>query len=606
VTLITNLKIYFDAFIAVRSRIPLTEFLEAKYKILMKNAPKGDPPLFLSIQPDGDTVRTELQKEDEQSDELIFRKKHGDIFSDEFQRKALQIQEEISNFEIEAREAIEFLRDVREAKESLIKSSRDMYFLRNEVHRKMWPFFVIATGEIAMLFYLVSDFFGLDPLKIGENALRFPQLVFFSLFVSIGIFLMFVRLGEQVLSSKGFLQGLLIGSLSLLAFGVGILRAQQIAALQMASNNSLVSPLIYSALAFGLSLCAASFKLSCEIPRKKIGEVISCSRRLDDLETLRANIFEKSMKNRARKISELENISNQYSVNYQRSKAEERSFREKWEIKLRGIEAYLAATKIACNFWENWQKRQLRLTKLLKLLSIALPLLALLLFSLFGCRTVEAQTGFNLFIICDRSSSANEFACSKENIQEAVHVWVERADEAGGGIFEVHIIGNSFDSTQLLISESYPNRFPGPVSINKKAWRDAFFQKVSEKTSSLSNNMGSAIVEAIYRCWLRIPDIGKTLLVVASDMREVNESYNFERRVPSPEEFAQWLDSKGITPNFPSSTEMRIFGVHPHTPEGTAVMTPENYGKLIKLWQAISEKWAVKTRISELWDFGDY
>ena len=110
------------------------------------------------------------------------------------------------------------------------------------------PFTNIALSEVAMMFFLLSDIFGLDPLKIRENALSFPIQSIFSLFISVGAFLIFLMVAERILSSKGFSLLLWIGSLALMALGVGYLRANQISALNEVNNSGLMFPVIYAIL----------------------------------------------------------------------------------------------------------------------------------------------------------------------------------------------------------------------------------------------------------------------------------------------------------------------------------------------------------------------
>lgn len=215
----------------------------------------------------------------------------------------------------------------------------------------------------------------------------------------------------------------------------------------------------------------------------------------------------------------------------------------------------------------------------------------------------QASEGFNLIAICDRSSSAGEYACSKSNLEKAGRLWVEQAGDAGGGTFEVVIIDTGFDSAEIAFSEKYPERFPGPVTLNKKKWTGQFMERLMKTTEGLPENKGSAIAEAIYRAFLRISQNGTTRVYILADMRQVNDAFNFERKVPGKAEFIRWLDSKSIKPKFQPGTRLTACGLHPYTLDNTSTMTTENYERLIDLWAEVFSRWGVKADISEVCSF---
>ncbi|MHB8174776.1 MAG: hypothetical protein ACYDFU_10010, partial [Nitrospirota bacterium] len=111
-------------------------------------------------------------------------------------------------------------------------------------------------------------------------------------------------------------------------------------------------------------------------------------------------------------------------------------------------------------------------------------------------------------------------------------------------------------------------------------------------------------IEAIYRSTLRLHD-GETTIFVLSDMREVNETFNFERRPPSESAFLNWITANDIKPVFKGPTKIIVCGLHPYAPGNTSPMTIRNYDRLLKLWQAVFKKWGVRATISENYDFND-
>jgi hypothetical protein len=208
-----------------------------------------------------------------------------------------------------------------------------------------------------------------------------------------------------------------------------------------------------------------------------------------------------------------------------------------------------------------------------------------------------------MMVLCDRSSSANGYSCTPENIEAAGRMWVQKADEAGGGKFEIFLIDSGFDATPVIFSDAYPAWFPGPITSHKNKWRVEFLHKL--KGVHLPTNRGSAIAEAICRCSLRIPRDGETVVYVMSDMREVNDTFNLEKQVPIESEFICWLEANAIMPKFSGSTRVVVCGMHPYSPDGTSIMTAKNYNKLLTLWQAVFRKWGVRATVSEECDFGN-
>ena len=73
----------------------------------------------------------------------------------------------------------------------------------------------------------------------------------------------------------------------------------------------------------------------------------------------------------------------------------------------------------------------------------------------------------------------------------------------------------------------------------------------------------------------------------------------FEKKVPSEKEFFTWLKAHSIEPDFTQSTMVSICGVHPYSPNQTSPMTTENYERLLKLWNAVFQRWGKEITISE-------
>ncbi len=584
-------KNHIDAYIAHKGGLALNEFIDIKEKTLKSRAPDGESPFYLSIQPDGSTVRTETVKEEKDiSDEQALRKKQGNIYSNLKQRLVTQIIESISQAEMEIRDAATSLNEIRKAHDEILKTTPNHHLLKQDALRSFLVCLLIGLGDAVSLFYLFCDFWGVDLARM----FFYSTSALFTLFFTFAFVVASVLIAHQALSKKSFLW---FACLAVLAVIIGKMRTVQGAVIEGNAMDNSFWQALYTAISFILPISAAFFFKRWNEISEKTGKVESEIRRLNEQEQACLERLNEANSERQRSLNELDKITKEYVKHYERALSKKERLETAWERHARYVEGYLADLKFAFLFWKGWQSIKTSVSKPVKALIKIATLLSI--FILFAY-PAYADDRFNILVVCDRSSSAQEFSCSSESLEDAGRFWTERADQAGGGSFEVFLVDRGFDTTSVLFSESYPPRFPGPVTVNKKKWKNKFLQNLSEKTPSLPVNKGSAIVEAVHRASLRIPDEGETLIYVLSDMREVNKSFNFERQVPSEREFLNWLDRKAIKPKFKDSTKLVACGVHPYTPDNTGKMTTQNYEQLLRLWQAAFDKWGVRASISEV------
>jgi hypothetical protein len=595
----TKAKIYGEAYLAQKSGLLLNKWIEARAKTLQQHAPQGEAPFHIAVQPDGTTQRTEFDQGDKTiSDERTLREKMGNIYADSRQRQATQTIEDISRHEIAIRDDIESQRESRARYDELLKISTEYHYAKGNAHKNLFMFVAIALFEILAQFIPFGDLFGIDVSKVSSE-LNYLILFFTALGLSIGFFVVSLLIAKQVLYAKTRI--FWIVCLSFIALIVGKIRTMYSATLQETEINSIIMTLLYIIIGIGFPLAGAVIYRKWKEASQYVRRTDSMLRRLTEQEERYTGRLQEATQERQGSQNQLNQLINEYVTNYQQAIEEKERLRADWEKHARYVEAYLAEMRLAFLFWQGWRSKRMMIPQPVKRVLKITALLWLSFVLVLSSYTYAKADGisFNLLAVCDRSSSADEFSCTPETIEHAARLWLRKADDAGGGTFELFIIDKGFDSTTILFSATYPERFPGPVTANKKKWRMAIFQRLYQATKTLPTNKGSAIIEAIYRSSLRIPHDGQTLVLVMSDMREVNEAFNFERHVPSEREFMRWLDRSAIKPVFKSSTTIIVCGAHPYTPDQTTRMTIENYDRQLKLWRSVFTQWGVKATISE-------
>lgn len=601
----TKLNIYGTAYLANKANVPLSELLDAKSRSLVTKAPAGNQPYYLTVQPDGSTVTAEVVRPDEdKTDELALRDKMGDIYSNALQRRATRTIENIARLDMAERDARESLQDIDDRLNDLMEHTPDYHFAKEETRRNLVWLVILSAGEIGVMASFFMDFFGISSLKLLKELVRQPWQVLSALAFTVAFYITSLLIAEHGL--KGNRRVTCYVALALLSCLTAYFRAAQTAALGENDANSMLLGCFFAAIGFALPVAAAVFYVRWQEAGHLVGMTDSTISRLKEQESMINEKLKRVDEERGRANENIEKITEEYVAHYQQSLTNRDISKTAWESHRRFVEGYLADTRLAYDFWTGWRQRAANIPKpARRLIQIAGALLIGLAMLVAMSHVAQAETAANFIVLCDRSSSASEFACTPTTIGALGRLWLKQADETEGGSFELFLIDRDFDSTSLLFSIAYPDHFPGPVTAHKKKWQTDFIRSLSEKTLDMPHDTGSAVVEAIFRSSLRIPKKGETTIVILSDMRELTGDgvFNFERRVPTEKEFSRWLRNRGIRPDFGNATRIIACGVHPATPSGTSKMTSQNYNQLISLWQTIFKEWRVEASISEACDF---
>jgi hypothetical protein len=599
VNILTITKIHLEAYLAQSNGICLPDLIETKSRLLQSRAPSGGS-AFFSVQQDGKVVASEVVgDEGDITDELALRKAMGDKYAELLQQRATHTIENISGREMDIREMTEYVHENKDRQDSLAERTSEYAALKREAFRNLLAFSMLAMGEIWTMFMLFADL-----TRISSEFAKHFMAIAGTLAFSVGFFFGLLLLAEWVLHARNKVLPILC--LFITSILVGKMRVIQAMALQDVSMETTFMSMMYVAISLIFPLAAAVFVNRWKTARHALNATESMMKHLVKQESRCLAALDKAGKERGAAQSQLDDITAEYVTHYQKTLNEIDKRRVEKEAYVRNGEAYLAELRLAYKFWEGWSSRGVNIIKPLTRAIPVAALIAVVIFLLSGCTSGQPDGGSNAVLICDRSSSAGEYASSSETIKRIGRMWAEKADSSGGGEFEVFVTDKGFDTVALMLSETFPNEFPGPVTQHKKTWKEGFVQRLSDKANGMPSDNGSAIAEAIYRASLRVQDKGETTIYVLSDMREVNQVFNFENKVPEAKEFIDWLDANSIKPEFTQSTRLVVCGFHPYSPDDTSRMTAQNYERLMKLWKAVFEHWGIEAEISETCDFGTY
>ena len=212
----------------------------------------------------------------------------------------------------------------------------------------------------------------------------------------------------------------------------------------------------------------------------------------------------------------------------------------------------------------------------------------------------------HLVAVCDISNSGVGLACTPQLLRAALHSWSLRAACAPGSTFSVVVVGHSRDTAIDAFSSVVRNAPCGEVLAELLVDEP----RVERALGNGKLRGGSAIAEAIHRATTRLAGrTGMRSLLVASDLREVNSRYNFEKAVPSdPSAFASWLRAQSLQIDF-SGVEVLVCGVHGNRGPSSSAFTASLARDLDAAWATVfremgagAPRFFPECRGTELWE----
>ncbi|WP_420266607.1 hypothetical protein [Candidatus Magnetominusculus dajiuhuensis] len=595
----------FSSFLASKASVQLDSYLYSVYKILIARAPKGENGYSLFHSNGLPVISKNLGDHPEINDQSIVRMEDGDTYADTIQDDLTSATEEISRNELAIRESDEELREIAEKRQSVLVETPDYYMVQIKTVFYLLGLLVVGMSDIGPLFSLYADILGVDTMKLSTEASRHTSQFVIAVVVSVGTFLVTAAVGHYALYAR--FRVVWVFALSCISITTAYLRMLQSDATHKLSLEQLPFAVLFAIIGIAFPLMAAYLWKELSEAFTYVRKNKSVLRRLSDIEEICQKKRQSAARLRRQAVNRRDSLVELYRRPFQQKQRERDRNISQWQIYLRRVEAKLNEHRLAYLIWQGLNRRTTgNRNPLLRPLFIGSTILFLIFFLLFGFGYASASS-FNLIAVCDRSTSADEYSCNEKNLSDAADYWRQKADDAdGGGIFEVVLIDSNLQTSIILFTEKYPDRFPGPVSANKRKWRTEFCARIEMLTKNLPTRKGSAISAAIFRASLRMPADGETLLLLLTDLREVDlKKFDFEWQPPTPKEFLKWLEANAIKPKFPRNTSVIVCGVHPYKPsKDTSPVTTDNYAKTINVWNAVFEKWGLKATITEACSFG--
>ena len=607
--MVLNPFVIFSTGVIQKAEMPLNDFLEKLNKIFYRTAHSSAQAQDKAFY-DENNVEVNSAR-DLSEDETIIRSANGDHYADSNLHKAQRLHEDLLRIEGEIRESMDQLMEARNDKDTLIKESPFLFVREHTVRNNRILFFFLALVEFSINWVVFADLLG---LKITARNIPDISLCITVFGMSFVAFISLVVLSEKFIKSQTIIQRCM-WALSILCASLilSLIRNSFVNGLQ---GSGMYSPSWFSPEQILLLLCIPAVSIFAALAKEKytialndINVFKSKSLQINRLIEVFQNRLNNLKNEREMLIEKLQVLIEEYRIGYQNAQRERRENARRriaMQIKEQNIQKLQQGKLTEYELWYTWwaRRRQRKQERSIRPVRALMPIAVTMLCALFlfsGC-TNNSRNRFNLVVVGDRSSSANEYSCTKDIIQNLALAWLEKADESDGGMLRIYLVGTNFDDTPLFFSAEYPDHFQGPILEHKNAWKKEFVNRLSGILSSLPINRGSAIAEAIARASITNPEPGHTMFVVASDLREVNSTFNFEKRVPTFEAFSRWIDEKSIHPHFDSTVSVCVIGVHPNSPANTSKMTAKNYDSLVDIWEKIFHKWGTTAKITETTD----
>jgi hypothetical protein len=178
--------------------------------------------------------------------------------------------------------------------------------------------------------------------------------------------------------------------------------------------------------------------------------------------------------------------------------------------------------------------------------------------------------------------------------------WAAEAMHRRGGVLEVIIIGNGIDDITTVFSTGCPKFLDAPVYDSKNKWIRTLEAQLQNLSKELPSNGGSAIIEAIFRASHRLSELeGEKILIVYSDMREVNQDLNFEVSIPNEITVKDWVRQQHLSPPL-QNIKVFVTGFLPYPPNPTtSKITPVQFDELQRVWVSLFQQWGAKINLTE-------
>lgn len=197
-------------------------------------------------------------------------------------------------------------------------------------------------------------------------------------------------------------------------------------------------------------------------------------------------------------------------------------------------------------------------------------------------------------VVCDRSNSGLGRTCTQRNIVAAFDRWLQESKVVPGSTFTSYGVGRSFDTAKMEFRVSIDSGAPIATVGALLGARNEIHVRGSD-----ADDNASAVAEAIAVAGTELHErSGRRELIILSDLREFLAGiWNFERSVPSPAVFFDWLKRTGLLTDL-HDTKVLACGAHNGRSPDAGPFAPQLAAAVRETWQvALRAMGAVDLRI---------
>lgn len=193
-------------------------------------------------------------------------------------------------------------------------------------------------------------------------------------------------------------------------------------------------------------------------------------------------------------------------------------------------------------------------------------------------RWSEPEHPLQLMVLCDRSNSTLDIACTRASLTVAFDHWLQAAGP--GSSWTVVGVGSRRETTTIAEEVQAEELGLGARVAHLSAGPQA----------TLSFEAGSAIVEALDMGAERIQhQPGHRAFLLLSDMRQFTPStWNFEKSVPPATRFVDWAKEQDLLPSL-NGAQVVACGLHHQQGPGANSFTAKQSAQLTALWGDVFE-----------------
>jgi hypothetical protein len=231
-------------------------------------------------------------------------------------------------------------------------------------------------------------------------------------------------------------------------------------------------------------------------------------------------------------------------------------------------------------------------------LALALPLALLV-----GCGG-RAQPS-DVLLVCDGTTSAR---CDEQSVRKSALSFLKKP--IPGSRFTVLAVGCGSDEAEAILQISVPLSWGSGAAEKRRAWQEAEARHLDDLHLRRPRRC-SAVVGTIWRGSRMLQESTKPVreMWIDSDLREASPEtgLNFEKSIPSPEEFVRRIRERGLLPDL-RGIRVLVYHVHDDQSPDSRRWTSQQAAALRAAWAAAFKAMGaenVECRSAAPWEVSD-